>query len=125
MKFHDIPLPRRIFRGTLLVIMGMALAFFVFIVFLRVAYRDAGIEGPLQTAVFEADIMQHHAWAAVSSDEKDMEIAEELLKLGFFSPLYTQAGVEMLEAKAEDGYQPAIDRLYIIPDRYKSAVHED
>lgn len=94
-----------------MVILGMSITFLGMIVTLRIAYKDRGIEGPLQTTIFELDVAQHHARAYIGDDAKDVEIANELLRLGFFSPIYTDAGLQMLQDKADAGYQPAIERL--------------
>ena len=113
---------RKAFRHVLFVCLCASLGFFIAIVALRVTYKnDRPIEGPLQAQLFHLDVMQHQAQALVSDDEEDMRIAEQLLRLGFFSRIYSDAGLNMLEAKADDGYQPAIDRLSVIyPERMTS-----
>lgn len=70
----------------------------------------------MQTRIFEADVVQHQVAAYFSNDEEDMKIAERLLSNGFFSKTYLNAGIEMIEQKAETGYQPAIDRLVKLED---------
>lgn len=102
---------RKAFRGSLLVILGMSIAFMGFMVFLRITYRDKPLDGPFQATVFKADVMQHRARAFVSNDVQDMVIIEKLFALGFYSPIYTDAGYRMLQEKAEDNYPPAVERL--------------
>lgn len=106
---------RKAFRSFLFICLCASLGFFVAVVSLRITYRnDKPIEGPLQAHIFYLDVMKHNAYAIVSDDEEDMRIAEQLLRMGIFSPIYSNAGLDMLEAKAENGYQPAIDRLSVI-----------
>ena len=107
----DMHPARKVLRSVLLVFLGVSLGIFITIISLRVSYKDKQIRGPLQTKIFEIDIMQHQAAAYFADDAEDMAIAENLLKAGFFSPLYTEAGLKMLEDKAEMGYQPAVERL--------------
>lgn len=106
---------RKAFRHFLFICLAASLGFFIAVVALRLNYgEDNPIEGPLQAHIFHLDVMKHQAHAIISDDEEDMRIAERLLRLGFFSRIYSDAGFDMLEAKADAGYQPAIDRLAII-----------
>lgn len=106
---------RKAFRHVLFICLCASLGFFVAVVALRITYKDdKPIKGPLQTHIFHMDVMKHQAYAIISDDEEDMRIAEQLLRLGFFSRIYSDAGLDMLEAKANAGYQPAIDRLALI-----------
>ena len=91
--------------------MSVSFLFLLFVVGLRVHYRDGHIDGAMQTALFEADVLQHKAKALVADDAKDMIIIEQLFALGFFSRIYTNAGYEMLQEKADQGYDPAVMRL--------------
>ncbi len=59
----------------------------------------------------KADVVQHQVWAFVSDDAQDMRIAEDLLRLGFISRIYSDAGFQMIREKADGGYPPAIQRL--------------
>ncbi len=111
MILKNIHPARRALRIALLVCLLTSFTFFAFIVFLRVYYKDRDMSQYVQTRIFEADIIQHQVAAYFSDDEEDMEIAERLLKQGFFSRAYLNAGIEMIEQKAKTGYQPAIDRL--------------
>ena len=83
----------------------------VAVVFFRIAYHDKTLPLPMTTMLFKADVMQHEAWALVSDDAQDMRIAERLLKLSVFSPVYSDAGFERLTTKADEGYVPAITRV--------------
>ena len=111
MAKKEIHPARKVFRRILLGLMGLSIAFLLFVVALRVHYRDGNIEGPMQTAIFQADVIQHKARTIVGDDAQDMQIIERLFALGFFSPVYTEAGYEMLSDKAESGYEPAAVRL--------------
>jgi hypothetical protein len=103
---------RKLFRYALLVLLILSAAFLSMMVTLRVQYRnDKPIEGNMQVRVFQFDILQHRALTYIHDDAGDMRIAEELLRNGMFSPLYTQAGLDMLSVKADEGYKPAIERL--------------
>ena len=102
---------RLIFRKTLLTLMGFSVLFLLFVVALRINYRDGHIDGAVQVAVFEYDVLQHKARALIADDETDMQIINELIQLSFFSPIYTRAGFEMLVKKADKGYEPAIAQL--------------
>jgi len=110
MLSQDIHPARRAFRKALLALMGLSFVFLLFVVGLRIHYRDGRIEGPVQTALFEADVLHHKARAFVGDDEEDMVVINSLLQLSVFSPIYTYAGIEMLEKKAETGYYPAVIR---------------
>ncbi len=107
----DMHPARKTLRGVLLALLGVSIAFLGMVVTLRVIYRDQGIEGRLQAKIFEFDVLQHQTRAYFSDDRQDMDIVEQLLHLGMFSPLYTQAGMDMLNEKADTGYQPAVERL--------------
>ena len=103
---------RKAFRRVLFVCLAASMGFFIAVVALRVTYKnDRPIEGALQARIFHLDVMKHQAYAVISDDEGDMDIAVALLKLGFFSRIYSDAGFEMLQAKADKGYQPVFDLL--------------
>ena len=102
---------RKVFRSSLLVLLGVSIGFLGFVVFLRVSFHDKPIHGPLQSTMFKADILQYRAMTLIGNDKKDMRIAEQLLGLSFFSPLYSQAGLDILNDKHKDGYAPATERL--------------
>jgi len=121
MQLKNIHPARRVFRKALLGLMGLSFVFLLFIIGLRVTYRDGHIDGAMQTAVFEADVLQHKARALVGNDAQDMVIIRELFGLAFFSPIYYHAGYAMLEDKADDGYAPAVVQLAAIDNRAASA----
>ncbi len=98
--------------------LGMSFIFLFTVIGYRIAYRDGVIPADLRVTLFKIDVVQHQVWAAVSSDAKDMEIAEQLLKLGFFSRIYSDAGWEMLNEKADSGYRPAQMRVAQIYAQY-------
>jgi hypothetical protein len=103
---------RKILRHFLLAILVLSVGFLSMMVTLRMQYRgDKPIEGAMQVRVFQFDILQHQALAYIRDDAEDMKIANQLISYGFYSPLYTQAGINMLSKKADSGYQPAVDRL--------------
>ncbi len=85
---------------------------------MRIVYKDKLLPLELASFFIHADVVQHKAWAAVSDDEQDMVIANRLIRLGFFSPVYTQAGLEMMQKKADDGYQPAQIQLAALSAPY-------
>ena len=114
MLSKDLHPVRRRFRKALLGLAGISLLFLIFVIGLRVHYRDGNIDGPMQTALFEFDVLQYKVRAFIGDDEKDMLIISELFKLGFFSKIYTDAGMDMLEHKAQDGYAPAIAQLALL-----------
>ena len=101
---------RRAFRKVLLGLLGVSFVMLVFVVGLRIHYRDGHIDGPMQTALFEYDVLQHKARAWVGDDKEDMVIINSLLQLSIFSHIYADAGLEMLDDKAKEGYPPAIER---------------
>lgn len=105
---------RKIFRSILLVILGSSMFFFAAIVAMRVYYKDKPITGQMQARVFDADILQYQTRAYFSNDQEDMLIANKLIKLGFFSPKYSKAGLKMLHSKAQEGHPPAIEKLAYI-----------
>lgn len=78
---------------------------------MRIVYNDKRIPIELTSVMFQADVLQHRAWAAVSDDAKDMEIIHRLFGLGIFSSIYTDSGLDMLRGKADDGYEPAVELL--------------
>ena len=119
--FHkDMHPAHKFFRGFLLVCMGLSFCFFVAVVALRVTYHNKEIPTDMRTALFHVDVLQHRAWAFVSDDAQDIEIAERLLRLGFFSSIYSDAGVVLLQEKADEGYRPAEERLAILfPQDYR------
>lgn len=102
---------RRAFRKTLLILMGVSFVFLFCVVGLRIHYRDGHIEGPMQTALFEADVIQHKARAMFGDNEEDMVVINSLLQLSIFSSIYAEAGLEMLVKKADEGYEPALVRV--------------
>jgi hypothetical protein len=117
---------RKAFRHVLFFCLCASLGFFIAVVALRITYRnDRPIEGPLQAHIFHLDVLKHRTWTIVSDDAEDMRIAEQLLRMGIFSPIYSNAGLDILEAKAENGYQPAVDRLAIIAPKPIAPVQDE
>lgn len=117
---------RKAFRYVLFLCLCASMGFFVAVVGLRITYRnDKPIEGPLQARIFHLDVLKHRTWAMIGDDAEDMRIAEQLLRMGIFSPIYSDAGLDILEAKAENGYQPAVDRLAIITPKPISPVQDE
>ena len=102
---------RRKFRQVLLGLMGISFLFLFTVIGMRIHYRDGHIDGPMQTAMFEADVLQHKALVYISDDAQDFAIAEKMLRYGFFSPIYTRAGLDMMAQKADEGYGPAVVRV--------------
>lgn len=111
MIHKDMHPARKLFRAFLLLALGISILFLSFMIGLRFYYKKNGISPYMQTRLFEADVMQYKFAAFWGNDDKDMKIAEQLIMRRFFSMTYFNAGVEMIEQKAEKGYQPAIDRL--------------
>ena len=107
----DMHPARKTLRRILLALLCITMGFFSMIVTLRVLYRGKDVKGPLQAQAFHIDVMQHRVEAAFSYDAQDMVIVERLLRMGVFSPIYTRAGLRLLEEKADEGYAPAITRL--------------
>ncbi|MEZ5813371.1 MAG: hypothetical protein R3E13_01365 [Alphaproteobacteria bacterium] len=103
---------RKVFRGFLLVLLGFSAVFFAGIVGLRIVYhKGMGLQGPLQTALFHADVMQFKTVGYFNDDAQDFELAKTLLSYHIFSPIYSHAGYDMLVAQAEAGYAPAQELL--------------
>lgn len=110
---------RKTLRITLLALLACSLAFFALVVNLRMTYHHKMIrDADTRDMIFKADILQHRVQAYFSSNEDDMILAENLLRAGFFSPLYTQAGLTMLKEKSDSGYAPARVRLAQIKHEY-------
>lgn len=57
--------------------------------------------------LFKFDILQYQTLAFFSDRESRHHIAQKLLKNTFFSPIYTDPGIEMLKDNADDGYAPS------------------
>lgn len=112
---------RRAFRKVLLGLLALSVLFFLCVVAMRIYYHDRHVDGAMQTAVLEYDVFQHKARAFVADDAQDMVIIKELFKLGFFSRIYTEAGYEMLQYKADEGYEPAIALLADVDDAIQAS----
>jgi len=108
---------RRAFRKVLLGLLACSVLILLCVVGMRIHYRDGHIDGPMQTALFEYDVMQHRARALVGNDVEDMAIINSLLQLSVFSPIYGRAGLDMLVDKADGGYEPAILRVAALEDQ--------
>lgn len=101
---------RRAFRKVLLGLLGASFVMLIFVVGLRIHYRDGHIDGPMQTALFEYDVLQHKAQILFGDDAEDMAVINSIIQLSFFSPIYAEAGLKMLDDKAKEGYAPAVER---------------
>ncbi|MFK7839154.1 MAG: hypothetical protein AB8B83_02390 [Bdellovibrionales bacterium] len=111
MMFSETMHPaRRVFRKFLIGILCASVLFLIGVIGLRIYYYDKGVKGSMQTALFEYDVLQHKARTWVADDEQDLVIINDLIKLGFFSRVYIDAGLEMLSDKADEGYAPAVAR---------------
>ncbi len=102
---------RKLFRKFLFVCLALSLTFLFTVSALRIHYKGKEIPEDMRNRIFHIDVAKHQVWAFFSDDKKDMEIAESLLQLGFFSNIYSRAGTKMISDKADDGYEPAIIRL--------------
>lgn len=110
---------RKTLRGILLFLLTLSLGFFATVVYLRVSYHGKRMDQAMQDRMFTVDVLQHRVRAYFSDDEGDVAIARELFKLGFFSPIYTDAGAALLKEKALEGYEPAKDLLATLPPEYQ------
>ncbi|MAI61669.1 MAG: hypothetical protein CBB87_04170 [Micavibrio sp. TMED27] len=110
---------RKAIRLFLLMCLGLSFGFFATIVYLRISYKDKLMDKDMRDHVFTADVLQHRAMAYISDDKGDYDIAIKLLKLGFYSPIYTQGGMKLLQEKADEGYEPAKEMLISINNPQK------
>ena len=110
MSIKDKHPVRKAFRLILLLTLACAAIFFATIVALRIMGWSA-LRGnsDLRDAIFYADTLQYKAVAAISDDVTDMQIIRELFQNGIFSPIYSEAGFEMLNRKVEQGHPEAIE----------------
>lgn len=102
---------RKVFRRFLLACLCFSFVFLFTIIFLRILYKDKNLPTDMAVFFLKADVVQHQVWAFASDDAQDMRIAESLLKLGYISRIYSDAGFKMMRETSERGYAPASSRL--------------
>ena len=103
--------PRKYFRRALLGLLLVSFAFFATIVTLRMN-RSAHwhMVRNYQAQIFQADVLQHRFALIFQDDGEDYITAEEMLRDSFFSPIYAEAGLSMLQTLADKGHPEAQTR---------------
>jgi len=103
--------PRKYFRRALLGLLLVSFAFFATIVTLRMN-RSAHwhIVRNYQDQIFQADVLQHRFALFFQNDNEDYITAEKMLKDSFFSPIYTEAGLSIIQDLADKGHPEAQTR---------------
>lgn len=103
--------PRKYFRRTLLGLLLVSFAFFSTIVTLRMN-RSAHwhVVRNYQDHIFEADVLQHRFALIFQNDSADYLTAEKMLDDSFFSPVYAEAGLSMMQDLANKGLPEAQTR---------------
>lgn len=117
MLHKDLHPTRLAFRKGLLGMLALSIILLLCVIGMRIHYRDGHIDGRMQAALFEFDVVQYKARALVGDDEEDMVVINSLLQLSIFSPIYADAGLEMLAKKADTGYEPAVMRVSALEDQ--------
>ena len=107
MRTIHISTPRKIFRGCLLIVAFLSFLFFTAIVAFRVNPDARHFLMDNTEYVFTVDILQHKALSLTKDIDGKFDIAVSLIRKGFFSPQYTQAGAHMLKKLADQGHAPS------------------
>jgi hypothetical protein len=99
---------RKNFRIALGVLLMMSMAFFGTAAYVYVSVKQKRIDVlEIAPALFHIDVYQHQAQAYFSDQDGQYKIAAELLRKGFFSPIYSNAGKIMVRDLADQGHTPA------------------
>lgn len=103
--------PRKYFRRALLGLLLVSFAFFATIVTLRMN-RSAHwhIVRNYQEQIFQVDVLQHRFALLLQDDNEDYITAQKMLKDSFFSPVYAEAGLSMIQNLANKGHAEAQTR---------------
>lgn len=103
--------PRKYFRHVLLALLLVSFAFFATIVTLRIN-RSAHwhMVRNYQEQIFQADVLQHRFALIFQDDREDYVTAEKMLGDSFFSPIYAEAGLSMMQDLADKGLPEAQTR---------------
>lgn len=100
---------RKRFRKFLGILLLLSLCFFSVSSYFYVNVKTKRIKIlDIAPTLFMIDIYQHQARAMIGSQNDRYAIAKELNRKGLFSAQYGQAGLDMMQGLADEGYQPAI-----------------
>lgn len=107
----EISRPRKYFRRALLGLLLLSFIFFATIVTLRMN-RSAHwhMVRNYQEQIFQADVLQHRFALIFQDDSADFITAEKMLGDSFFSPIYAEAGLSMMQDLANKGLPEAQTR---------------
>ncbi len=99
---------RRNFRVFLGVILLLSLGFFSISSYFYVAVKQCKISMlSIAPTLFQIDVYQHYAKAYFEDNDGKYKVAMKLYKMGFFHPLYGEAGQYMMIDLAEQGHAPS------------------
>lgn len=99
---------RRQFRRILGLMAILAFLFASVMSYFYVGHREGRIaQKDIAPTVFATDIYLYQTRAYWSAKPEKYEIAEKLVRLGFFDAQYYYAGREMMGNMARNGYAPA------------------
>lgn len=99
---------RRYFRRTLYTLAALSFVFFLTMVYIRIDDRlRYSLAKEYTVEIFQIDVLTQEALAFWQDEDDKHETASRLLRNGFFSPIYTKSGLEMMRENAESGYAPS------------------
>ncbi len=108
-KRNPLPKAHKSFRRILLCLMLIAFCFAGMMSYFYIGQRNGWIKhSDIAPTIFAADVYLYQVRAFWSEEFEKYQIAEELVRNGFFDRQYYYAGREMMNEMAENGFKPAI-----------------